>query len=93
MRYYALACDYDGTLASHGRVDDDVVAALKRVKSSGRKLILVTGRELNNIVQLFPYLDLFDRVVVENGALLYRPATHDEKVLGEATVYIVVSPP
>jgi HAD superfamily hydrolase (TIGR01484 family) len=84
MRYYALACDYDGTLASHGRVDDDVLAALKRVKSSGRKLILVTGRELNNIVQLFPYLDLFDRVVVENGALLYRPATHEEKVLGEA---------
>ena len=84
MRYYVLACDYDGTLASHGRVDEEVVAALKRVKSSGRKLILVTGRELNNIIQLFPPLDLFDRVVVENGALLYRPDTHEEKILGEA---------
>jgi HAD superfamily hydrolase (TIGR01484 family) len=84
MRYYAFACDYDGTLASHGRVDEDVVAALRRVKSSGRKLILVTGRELNNIMQLFPHLDLFDRVVVENGALLYRPDTREEKVLGEA---------
>ena len=84
MRYYALACDYDGTLASHGRVDEDVVAALRRVKSSGRKLILVTGRELNNILQLFPHLDLFDRVVVENGALLYRPDSREEKVLGEA---------
>jgi hydroxymethylpyrimidine pyrophosphatase-like HAD family hydrolase len=84
MRYYALACDYDGTLAWHGRVDEDVVAALRRAKSSGRKLILVTGRELSNIIQLFPHLDLFDRVVVENGALLYRPDTHEEKTLGEA---------
>src|SRR5215207_4849173 len=84
MRYYALACDYDGTLASHGRVEDEVVAALKRVRSSGRKLILVTGRELNNILHLFPHLDLFDRVVVENGALLYDPASREEKTLGEA---------
>src|SRR5215211_3671807 len=84
MRYYVLVCDYDGTLASHGRVDEEVVAALKRVRSSGRKLIMVTGRELNNLMHLFPLLDLFDRVVVENGALLYRPDTREEKVLGEA---------
>jgi hydroxymethylpyrimidine pyrophosphatase-like HAD family hydrolase len=84
MRYYALACDYDGTLASHGRVDEDVVAALKRVRSSGRKLILVTGRELDNIRHLFPHLDLFDRVVVENGALLYHPTSREEKALGES---------
>ena len=84
MRYYALACDYDGTLASHGRVEEDVVAALKRVRSSGRKLILVTGRELSNIVHLFPHLDLFDRVVGENGAFLYHPASREEKALGEA---------
>src|SRR5215211_6991949 len=77
MRYYVLVCDYDGTLASHGRVDEEVVAALKRVRSSGRKLIMVTGRELNNLMHLFPDLDLFDRVVVENGALLYRPATRE----------------
>jgi HAD superfamily hydrolase (TIGR01484 family) len=84
MRYYALACDYDGTLASHGRVDEDVVAALKRVRSSGRKLILVTGRELNNIMHLFSHLDLFDCVVVENGALLYHPTSREEKALGES---------
>ena len=84
MRYYALACDYDGTLASHGRVEEDVVAALKRVRSSGRKLILVTGRELDNIIHLFPQLDLFDNVVVENGALLYHPASREKKALGEA---------
>jgi hydroxymethylpyrimidine pyrophosphatase-like HAD family hydrolase len=83
MRYYVLACDFDSTLASHGRVEEVVIAALQRVRSSGRKLILVTGRELEDLIGIFPHLDLFERVVAENGALLYRPATREEKVLGE----------
>src|SRR5262245_3968957 len=49
MRYLALACDYDGTIAHHGRVDDDTLAALRRVRASGRKLLLVTGRELDDL--------------------------------------------
>src|SRR5687767_9711289 len=84
MRYYALVCDYDGTLASGGRVDEDVIAALKRVRSSGRKLLLVTGRHLDDLMRVFPHVDLFDRVVAENGALLYEPASRKEKVLSEA---------
>jgi HAD superfamily hydrolase (TIGR01484 family) len=83
MRYYALACDYDGTLAHNGQVDEAVIAALKRVRSSGRKLILVTGRELDSLKRVFSELELFDRVVAENGALLYRPTMREEKALGE----------
>jgi HAD superfamily hydrolase (TIGR01484 family) len=84
MRYHALACDYDGTIASQGRVDEDTVNALQKVRQSGRKLILVTGRELDDLVRVFPKLELFDRVVAENGALLYQPATREEKLLAEA---------
>jgi HAD superfamily hydrolase (TIGR01484 family) len=83
MRYLALACDYDGTLASDGRVDEPTVAALERVRASGRRLILVTGRELDELRDVFPRLELFDRVVAENGALLYRPASREEKLLAE----------
>jgi HAD superfamily hydrolase (TIGR01484 family) len=54
------------------------------VKKSGRKLILVTGRELDDLIRVFPHLDLFDRVVAENGALIYRPGTREEKTLAEA---------
>src|SRR5688572_15646076 len=82
MRFHALALDYDGTIAHHGRVDDATVAALERVKKSGRKLILVTGRELDDLRDVFPQLGMFDRVVAENGGLLYRPSTHEEKPLG-----------
>lgn len=42
MRYLALATDYDGTLAHHGRVDAATHEALAQLAATGRKLILVT---------------------------------------------------
>jgi HAD superfamily hydrolase (TIGR01484 family) len=79
MRYQALATDYDGTIAHDGVVDEPTLAALKRLKDSGRKLILVTGRELPELITVFPQLDIFDRVVAENGALLYHPRTRETR--------------
>jgi HAD superfamily hydrolase (TIGR01484 family) len=84
MRYLVLACDFDGTLASDGKVREETLAALQRLRDSGRKLILVTGRELENLIDIFPAIELFDRVVAENGGILYRPASLEHKVLGEA---------
>jgi hydroxymethylpyrimidine pyrophosphatase-like HAD family hydrolase len=81
MRYHALACDYDETLAQHGRVEESTIAALERVRSSGRRLLLVTGRQLPELQSVFPRLDLFEAVVAENGAVLFRPATREQKVL------------
>ncbi|HZV07455.1 MAG TPA: HAD family hydrolase [Gemmataceae bacterium] len=81
MRYLALATDYDGTLASGGTVAEPTWEALHRLKTSGRKLILVTGRELEELRSICPNLDLFDRVVAENGGVLYRPATRDQELL------------
>lgn len=83
MRYLLLATDYDGTLASQGRVDDDTLAALQSALASGRKLVLVTGRQLPDLKQVFAKLEMFHRVVAENGALLYRPESRQEKLLCE----------
>ena len=84
MRYIALATDYDGTLAHDGFVTAATIAALERLRQSGRKLILVTGRELTDLESVFPRLFLFDRIVAENGAVVYTPATREKQVLGEA---------
>ena len=84
MHYLALACDYDGTLAKDGVVRPQTIDALERVGASGRKLILITGRLLEDLQMAFPRLDLFTYVVAENGALLYNPADSTEKLLGEA---------
>ena len=75
MHFLALATDYDGTLATEGIISEATVAALDRLKASGRRLVLVTGRHLPSLKQIFPRLDLFELVVVENGGLLYTPAT------------------
>ncbi|HEX9508624.1 MAG TPA: HAD-IIB family hydrolase, partial [Myxococcales bacterium] len=83
MRFIAFACDYDETLARLGRVSPEGVLALKRLAASGRKLLLVTGRELDDLLSVFPAADLFDRIVAENGAVLYRPATRERKRLAE----------
>lgn len=83
MYFLTLAADYDGTLAADGKVSERTIDALKRVRVSGRKLVMVTGRHLPDLSAVFPHLDLFDRVIVENGGLLYRPATHEEKPLSE----------
>jgi HAD superfamily hydrolase (TIGR01484 family) len=84
MHYLALACDYDGTLAKDGVVSRRTIDALEWVGASGRKLLLITGRLLEDLQQVFPRLDLFTYVVAENGALLYHPADSTEKLLGEA---------
>lgn len=49
MRYYALAADYDGTIAANGRVGAGVTAALERLRASGRRIILITGRCLDDL--------------------------------------------
>jgi hydroxymethylpyrimidine pyrophosphatase-like HAD family hydrolase len=82
MRFRVLACDYDNTLATHGVTGDAAVSALRNVAGSGRKLLLVTGRVLEDLADVFSELDLFDRVVAENGGVLYDPATGGQRLLG-----------
>ena len=81
MYFIAVATDYDGTIAHHGIVDSETIDALSRLKDTGRRLILVTGRELPDLRRVFPDLKLFDRVVAENGALLFTPATEEERAI------------
>ncbi len=81
MTYPVLATDYDGTLARDGHVDDATWASVEQLKSTGRKIVLVTGREIDELLGVCPRIGLFDLVVVENGALLYRPGDQTETTL------------
>lgn len=83
MRYLALATDYDGTLASHGKVEPETIDALRRLAATGRKLILVTGRRVDDLIRVFPEVAIFDRVVAENGPLVYRPHSRETRVLAK----------
>jgi len=73
MWFHVLACDYDGTLATAGRIASATLEALLRVRESGRRLVLVTGRQFDDLLHVCPEIEVFDLVVAENGAVLYDP--------------------
>jgi HAD superfamily hydrolase (TIGR01484 family) len=83
MQYHALAADYDGTLATDGVVDEKTIEALHRLKESGRRLVLVTGRIIEQLMQVFPQVGLCDMVVADNGAVLFDPKTGEKHPLAE----------
>ena len=84
MRYRAIATDYDGTLACDGRVDAPTVEALLRARAAGITLMMVTGRELTDLFHTFAHANLFERIVAENGAVLFDPASTAVTPLAEA---------
>ena len=75
--YRVLATDYDETLATAGRVERSTLHALEAVRASGRRLVLVTGRRLDDLMSVFPATGLFDAIVGENGAILSLPGRPD----------------
>lgn len=84
MRYLALATDYDGTLASNDRVSDETTRALERMRVSGRRAILVTGRRLDDLLKVCSCARLFDLIVAENGGIVYDPASRQRTRLADA---------
>src|SRR3954463_13745647 len=81
MRYLTLVADYDGTLADNDRISEETAQALGRLRASGRRVIMVTGRRLNDLLAVCTCPKLFDLIVAENGAVVYEPSTRTEIVL------------
>ncbi|HWK03216.1 MAG TPA: HAD hydrolase family protein [Puia sp.] len=82
MRYQILATDYDGTLADQGQVGEYVIEKLRQLQATGRMAVLVTGREMKDLILVFPAYKIFHYIVAENGALIHETATGKEQLLG-----------
>jgi len=65
-------------------LDDATMAALARLRATGRKLLLVTGRQIGDLQTVCPELGRFDSIVAENGALIYHPRSRETRLLAEA---------
>jgi hydroxymethylpyrimidine pyrophosphatase-like HAD family hydrolase/CheY-like chemotaxis protein len=74
LRYFrAVALDYDGTLAE-GELAPDTLTALAEARARGIRVILVTGRIINELRGVFAgFEEHLDAVVAENGAVLLTP--------------------
>jgi hypothetical protein len=56
MRYLVLAADYDGTLAHHGRMADATVLAIERLRTSGRRVILMEQNRTSDVLSHYQEL-------------------------------------
>ena len=84
MNIHVFATDYDGTIAEGNHVSEVTARALERVRATGRKLLLVTGRMLPDLQAVCPDIDrMFDAVVAENGALVYFPERRELRLLSD----------
>jgi hydroxymethylpyrimidine pyrophosphatase-like HAD family hydrolase len=70
MKFTVLALDYDGTIATDGRMDADVRMAIAEARARGLTVVLVTGRTLDDLRKVAGPLDFVDSVAAENGAIV-----------------------
>jgi hydroxymethylpyrimidine pyrophosphatase-like HAD family hydrolase len=71
--FHAVAVDFDGTLAE-SQVAPGTLAALGEARGRGIRVILVTGRIMDELRVVFADVeDHVDAVVAENGAVLIGP--------------------
>ncbi|HXG52437.1 MAG TPA: HAD hydrolase family protein [candidate division Zixibacteria bacterium] len=78
-----IACDFDGTGATDGRLAPELLAALEAARMQGVARILVTGRVLEEIESACEQTLPFDAVVAENGAIVWLCRQQRTIQLGE----------
>jgi len=83
MRWRAFATDFDGTIASDGVIDEPTKLAILKVQAAGMRTYLITGRELADFRALDVFLPMFDLVVAENGAVIFRPSSGESYSQGK----------
>lgn len=83
MRYLALVADFDNTLAADGAVSESTEEAISRLKASGRRFIIATGRLLDDLLAKWPRASIADCIVAENGGLIYEPSARETILLAE----------
>lgn len=68
--FRVIAIDYDGTLTLAERPDADVLDAVAELRENGIRVVLCTGRILDELLGVFPdAAQWFDGMVLENGAV------------------------
>ncbi len=73
MKLSALALDYDGTIAIDDAVPQHTRAAIETARAAAIKVLIVTGRSLDELTRVAGDLRFVDGIVAENGAVVYFP--------------------
>jgi hydroxymethylpyrimidine pyrophosphatase-like HAD family hydrolase/DNA-binding response OmpR family regulator len=84
--FKVLASDLDGTLVheydsqDQPRIRPKTWNALRRIKAAGITLMLVTGRTLESFVNSGHFLEVFEVIIAEDGAVVYFPRRETVKL-------------
>jgi hydroxymethylpyrimidine pyrophosphatase-like HAD family hydrolase len=71
--FKVVAVDFDGTLASGGKLPPQVVAAIEQARRDGLTIVLATGRIGAELDAEFPQIaNHVDALVLENGAVVVK---------------------
>lgn len=65
-----IALDIDGTLYDGVEVAPEAVDAIRQAKADGHRLIIVSGRRWEQVRSVVPEVDLFERVIGEEGGVM-----------------------
>lgn len=84
MKLFALALDYDGTIARGDQLDPAVREAIAFARTRGITVLLATGRILDDLRAVAGELHFVDGVIAENGAVLHFPESGHTSVLAPA---------
>lgn len=78
-----LVCfDLDGTLLNEkGQLGENTIELLKRVKTAGHIICLVTGRPYSRSIKIYQQLGLDTLMVNQNGAFITNPSDPNFKTL------------
>ena len=70
MKVKYLIMDYDGTLSEGNGIDGELFGLMKRVRLSGTKIIVATGRPKSSLPQLNQLREVTDALVMEEGGIV-----------------------
>src|SRR3972149_3658856 len=77
MHISVVATDFDGTISEGDRLAPEAGRALHRLREAGYFTALVSGRSFDFLRDLQQREQAFDRIVAENGAVVYNPQTDE----------------
>ena len=79
MKYQAIISDLDGTLLNgEHKLSDETKKVIKKVKETGRKIFIATGRHHIDAIELKKQLGLDSYLISSNGARIHNE--HNEEV-------------
>lgn len=83
MRYRVFITDFDGTLADKGRVAMATWTRLADFRREGGRVIVATGRRLDDLLEIFPLAGSLDAIVAEDGAVVTWTDSGEIHFLGD----------